>query len=371
MALRTLELCAGLGTLGLGVAQARPDYRAVGFVERQAFCAATLVARMADSSLESAPIWDDLVTFDPSPWVGAVDLVVAGFPCQGASVAGKRLGVDDPRWLWPQVWRIAVGCGAKYLFIENVPGLVSVNAGGAFQEILEALAARRWVAQWDCVTAAQVGAPHLRERLFLLASAPDGDSVGCSGERFARVPGWGKATHGDDADGCGEARSPADADRELGPEGSGIEVPPRKPNAVGVAASNAGGVAVSGLIAERDQRRSSKRRNPVAVHDGIPGPARGGSSSPADADGSGHEGEDAATRSGARQVPAERDGDWWQRTPAPSRTFRVLDDVDPDGLDGDQNRDWPDRIHALGNANVIEQVEFAWNLLWPRLVGED
>lgn len=134
MALRSLALCAGIGGLDLGVRLARPDHRLVGVVERQAYCAAVLVARMADASMDQAPIWSDLRTFDPAPWVGAVDLVTAGFPCQPVSVAGKRLAQNDPRWLWPEVWRIARGVRCRYLFVENVPGLLSAGFADVLAE---------------------------------------------------------------------------------------------------------------------------------------------------------------------------------------------------------------------------------------------
>ena len=87
-----LSLCAGAGGLDLGLALAEPGYRAVGYVERDAFAAAVLVARMEDQTLDQAPVWDDLAGFDGRPWRGAVDLVSAGYPCQPFSVAGTVQG---------------------------------------------------------------------------------------------------------------------------------------------------------------------------------------------------------------------------------------------------------------------------------------
>lgn len=91
-----LSLCSGAGGLDLGLAIACPGYRAVGYVERETYAAAILVARMEDATLDPAPVWDDLATFDGRPWRGAVDVVTAGYPCQPFSVAGKRKGSDDP-----------------------------------------------------------------------------------------------------------------------------------------------------------------------------------------------------------------------------------------------------------------------------------
>jgi DNA (cytosine-5)-methyltransferase 1 len=190
MALRSLALCAGIGGLDLGVKLARPDHRLVGVIERQAYCAAVLVARMGDASVDQSPVWDDLRTFDPVPWRGAVDLVTAGFPCQPVSVAGKRLAQADERWLWPEVWRIARGVGCRYLFVENVPGLLSAGLA----DILSDLAACGWDAEWDCVPAASVGAPHLRDRFFLLATNANSERVRDADEQES-IGGGSNQTH--------------------------------------------------------------------------------------------------------------------------------------------------------------------------------
>jgi DNA (cytosine-5)-methyltransferase 1 len=189
VALRTLSLCTGYGGLELGLRLAGVPVRVVASVERQAYAAAVLANRMVEGALDSCPIWDDLESFPSRAYRGRVDLVVAGFPCQGASVAGKRLGTADKRWLWPLVWRTVRECGASMLFIENVPGLLNVNAGEAFREILDDLAACGWVAEWDCISAGSVGAPHIRDRVFLLASNPDSEQLRQLAERDQRSGG--------------------------------------------------------------------------------------------------------------------------------------------------------------------------------------
>lgn len=137
MAPRTaIALCAGYGGLELGVRMVHPSIRVVGSVERQAYAVAVLAHRMGEGSVDSHPVHDDLESFDCRPYRGRVDLVLAGFPCQPASVAGARAGTNDSRWLWPLVWRTVLDLGARYLFIENVPGLLSVNGGRAFEEII-------------------------------------------------------------------------------------------------------------------------------------------------------------------------------------------------------------------------------------------
>jgi hypothetical protein len=106
-----LELCAGVGGLGLGVHIAVPGARGVAYVEREAYAAATLVARMAAGDLAEAPVWSDLATFDARGWRGIVDCVTSGDPCQPNSVAGKRGGADDDRFLIDQVLRIVASAG--------------------------------------------------------------------------------------------------------------------------------------------------------------------------------------------------------------------------------------------------------------------
>jgi hypothetical protein len=107
-----LALCAGVGGLDLGLRLALGRaYRTVGYVDREAFAAAVLVARMADKALDPAPVWDDIETFDGTAWRGRVDLVSAGFPCQPFSAAGQGRGIDDERWLWPHLARIIAEAG--------------------------------------------------------------------------------------------------------------------------------------------------------------------------------------------------------------------------------------------------------------------
>ena len=165
--MRGLALCAGIGGLELGLKLALgPRYRTVGYVERDAFAAAALVARMADQALDRAPVWDDLETFDGQAWRGCVDLVSGGFPCQPFSGAGLRRGKADERWLWPEFERVLGEADPPLVFLENVPGL----ALHGLDSVLEGLARGGFDAAWDLFSAAEAGAPHLRERWFLLAA---------------------------------------------------------------------------------------------------------------------------------------------------------------------------------------------------------
>lgn len=193
--LHELALFAGYGGFPLALRGVR-GHRTVCYVERDAYAAATLVARMDEARLDQAPVWSDVCTFDGRPWRGRVDVITAGFPCQPFSLAGKQLGTDDDRWLWPDIARIVGDVEPRYVFLENVPGVV--RAGLA--EVLGDLARLGFDAEWGLLSAAAVGAPHRRERFWLLAHAGPADSgadvADTAGERRdeghrpATRPGW-------------------------------------------------------------------------------------------------------------------------------------------------------------------------------------
>lgn len=166
-----LSLCSGIGGLELGLEYALRDHqvggvRTVCYVERDAFAAACLVARMEEEALAQAPIWDNLATFDGRAWHGKVDCITAGFPCQDISVAGQRAGINGSRSsAWYHCLRIIREVEPELVFIENVSRLV--RAG--LDVVLAGLAESGFDAEWDCFRASSVGAPHRRERCFILA----------------------------------------------------------------------------------------------------------------------------------------------------------------------------------------------------------
>lgn len=171
--LRGISLCAGYAGLDLGLHIAEPSYRTVCYVERESHAAATLVARMGDETLGQAPIWSDLATFDGRPWRGRVHLVSAGYPCQPFSMAGKRRGADDPRHLWPHVARIVAEVRPEWVFCENVEGHVNLGLADVGNE----LRGLGYEVKAGLFAAGEVGARHLRRRLFILAHA-DSDGQG-------------------------------------------------------------------------------------------------------------------------------------------------------------------------------------------------
>ena len=172
--LRELALCAGVGMLSEGCRLAFEHlgvgFRTVCYVEREAFAAAQLVALMEAQCMDAAPIWDDLVTFCGRRWRGKVDCITAGFPCQPHSIAGKRKGLADERWIWPDIARIVGEVRPRFVLLENVPGLVT---SGGLDACLGDLAALGYDAEWGLLSAAVVGASHERNRLFIFAWLAD------------------------------------------------------------------------------------------------------------------------------------------------------------------------------------------------------
>jgi DNA (cytosine-5)-methyltransferase 1 len=103
-------------------------------------------------------------------WAGVepVDVLCGGFPCQPHSVAGKRKGMNDERWLWPYFRDAIRVLRPRYAIIENVPGLLTVDGGRAFNRVLSDLAALGYDAEWQMLSAASFCAPHLRERIYII-----------------------------------------------------------------------------------------------------------------------------------------------------------------------------------------------------------
>ena len=160
-----LSLCAGGGGLDLGVMLAEPGYHTRAFVEWEDWPRAVLVAAQRAGYFAPAPIWTDLRSFDARPFHGAFDAILAGYPCQPFSAAGKRSGADDPRHLWPDVARVIHECRPEWVFLENVAGHLTLG----LETVLRELWGLGYTPAAGLFSAAEVGAPHERLRIFILA----------------------------------------------------------------------------------------------------------------------------------------------------------------------------------------------------------
>ena len=158
-------------------------------VEIEPYCRRVLLQRQRDGILPRFPIWDDVRTFDGKPWRGRVDVVCGGFPCQDISVAGKGAGIDGARsGMWVEMARIIREVGPRFVFVENSPMLTSRGLG----RVLGDLAEMGYDARWGVLGACDVGAPHKRERIWILATDAKRDKQPRqeSCQRKARRMGW-------------------------------------------------------------------------------------------------------------------------------------------------------------------------------------
>ena len=143
-------------------------WRTVCAVEWEAYPASVLCARQNDGLLPPFPIWDDVQTFDGHPWRGIVDVISGGFPCQDISAAGKGAGIDGERsGMWGEMARIIREVRPRYVFVENSPMLTSRGLG----RVLGDLASMGFDARWGVLGAADVGANHQRDRIWIVAHA--------------------------------------------------------------------------------------------------------------------------------------------------------------------------------------------------------
>jgi len=170
-----LALFAGSGGGILGGRLA--GWRTICAVERDAYSAQVLAQRQNDGCLNAFPIWSDVCSFDGRPWRGVVDIVSGGFPCQDISIAGKGAGLSGSRsGLWFEMARVIKEVQPRFVLIENSPMLIKRG----MSVILGNLAEMGFDAEWGVISAADVGAPHLRKRIWILATHP------CSFRRYNR-----------------------------------------------------------------------------------------------------------------------------------------------------------------------------------------
>lgn len=144
-------------------------WRTVCAVEFEPYAASVLVARQNDGIFPPFPVWNDVRTFDGRPWHGLVDVVSGGFPCQDISAAGRGTGIagGGRSGLWREMARIVGEVRPRFVFVENSPLLV----GRGLAIVLGDLAEMGFDAAWCCVSASNCGAPHQRDRIWLVANA--------------------------------------------------------------------------------------------------------------------------------------------------------------------------------------------------------
>ena len=182
-------------------------WRTICAVEWDAYAASILVQRQNDGSLPAFPIWDDVQTFDGRPWRGRVDVISGGFPCQDISAAGRGAGINGERsGMWQHMARIVGEIRPRFVFVENSPLLV----GRGLARVLGSLASLGYDARWGVLGARDAGAPHMRDRIWIVADAHEirrdgrtgAERRATRGRQFADPDWWatepdvGRVAHG-------------------------------------------------------------------------------------------------------------------------------------------------------------------------------
>ena len=306
--LHELALFAGAGGGILGGKLL--GWKTICAVEWDAYARNVLVARQNDGCLDPFPIWDDVQTFDGRPWRGRVDVVSGGFPCQDISAAGKGAGIEGERsGMWVEMARIIGEVRPRFAFVENSPMLTSRGLGTCLGD----LATMGYHARWGIVGAYHAGAPHKRDRIWIVATDATLDAgeqrrAECSGLQRAS---W-SANGGDDM---------ADA------RGEGLQR-----------------LQLTGTL--RDERNGQEAHGSTGKCGGLPG------SSIRHAAGAGlPHGVNGTMGQPGTLTESER-SDWWATEPELGRVAHgVACRVD--------------RLRCIGNGQVPAVVRLAWDLLKP------
>ena len=183
--IRHLSLCSGYEGIGIGLRRVLPNVREVALVEIEGFAAANLVAKMEASQMDAAPVFTNLKEFPFRKFRGRVDILTGGFPCQPFSGAGKQQSTEDPRHLFPYILEGIRECEPAVVFLENVEGIISSKTGdgeSVLQYVLRSLEEVGYRATAGVFSASEVGAPHQRKRVFIMAHS-----------NVKRLEGWGES----------------------------------------------------------------------------------------------------------------------------------------------------------------------------------
>ncbi len=303
-------------------------WKCVCAVEYEPAARRMLAARQDDGCLDPFPIWDDVRTFDGKPWRGLVDVVSGGFPCQDISAAGKGAGLEGERsGLWSEMSRIIGEVRPRYALVENSPVLTSRGLG----VVLGDLAAMGYDARWGVLGAIDAGAPHKRERIWIVA---DSNKERCC-RRGIPASEWESLLHSARRRGSDETSSACDgrkADQDM---------------------ANTAGTQDHGIWGDCECGWNAMGWTSEAAQQDLGAPDHhrtcGCCEDVANANGAGRQEQRRTVANGAEHETAER-GSWWRTEPNVGRVAH-----------GVASR--VDRLRAIGNGQVPGVVPLAWNLL--------
>ena len=184
------SVCSGIGGFELGLERA--GLECIWQVENEPHC-----LKVLEKHWPEVTRYGDVREVDWSA-VEPPHALCAGFPCQPVSTAGRGLAQDDPRGLWPEITRCLRDLRERprWVVLENVSALAARGLG----DVLGDLASLGYDCEWSSVSASRVGAPHLRDRIWIVGYLADADSIASQHEREPRViPGTSKEVGGDPA----------------------------------------------------------------------------------------------------------------------------------------------------------------------------
>tara|TARA_R100001509_G_scaffold45218_1_gene24511 strand:- start:229 stop:1239 length:1011 start_codon:yes stop_codon:yes gene_type:complete len=168
--LRLLDLFSGIGGFSLGM-EATKRIKTIGFVEKDKFC-----QKVLQKNFKNIPIEEDIRNVKGSNYTA--DIVSGGFPCQPFSVAGKRRGQDDDRYLWDETIRVVAETKPKWFVGENVEGIININNGLVLRQVQTDLEKEGFQVQCLIIPASGIGAWHQRKRVWIIANSNSRFSIG-------------------------------------------------------------------------------------------------------------------------------------------------------------------------------------------------
>ena len=169
--LKLLDLFSGLGGFSLGL-ESTGFFETIAFVEKDQFC-----QKVLKKNFKNIPIEGDIRNVKGDRY--KADVITGGFPCQPFSVAGKRKGTDDDRYLWDETIRVVRECKPKWFIGENVEGLINIQDGMVLRQVQDDLEKEGFQVQCLIIPASGIGAWHQRKRIWII-----GYNVSNSNTRF-------------------------------------------------------------------------------------------------------------------------------------------------------------------------------------------
>jgi DNA (cytosine-5)-methyltransferase 1 len=159
--LQLLDLFSGIGGFSLGL-ESTGFFKTIAFVEKDKFCRQVL-----QKNFNNIPIEEDIRNVRGERY--KADIITGGFPCQPFSVAGKRKGTDDDRYLWDETIRVVAECKPRWFIGENVEGIININNGMVLRQVQTDLEEQGFQVQCLVIPASGIGAWHQRKRVWILA----------------------------------------------------------------------------------------------------------------------------------------------------------------------------------------------------------